>query len=494
MTAVDDYINMIKANDEGSALLAKLVAPTLKNCPFVDVIREGMNGLAVLRVPERRLVMVHSDAGDRLRLDPADHARSLVDRLVSAAIEVGASPVAFANVIDANDADREVLTSIGDALAEEADSHGLAIMNGELAILGSRVNCPANVSGTMISFVEKSPALLRRRSITVHDAERRGRARQVRMAVFDPEGLPVYINSDGVGTKMEFHERAGKPVPAAHDFAAMNLDDAVKIGARVKVLSGVLERKSARAYARVHLGMEMSLERSLGISVRLTPEYVGARIVGYKPGAPALNLSGSAVSVIDEKYLANPLVPRAGEYLVVIAGKPNPRSNGITDKRKAMVEWMGLDWHKSRLGASFLDYLATPSTVLYPVFRELADAGLATSFYHMSGGAFNGKLARPLAKHGLFVDMAMGSLFRPDDRERALQLISNTPNEVAYAKWPMGNDGFITTKDPEAAIRKIAEHGLEAKVVGVLEKNPLLTGVQIHGLPGGQPAICYPGK
>jgi phosphoribosylaminoimidazole (AIR) synthetase len=314
------------------------------------------------------------------------------------------------------------------------------------------------------------------------------------MAVFDPEGLPVYINSDGVGTKMEFYERAGKPVPAAHDFAAMNLDDAVKIGARVKVLSGVLERRSGRAYARAHLRMEMSLERSLGISVRLTPEYMWTRIAGYKPGAPALNLSGSAVSVIDEKYLANPLVPSEGEHLVAIAGKPNPRSNGITDKRKAMVELLGLDWHKSYAGASYLEYLSTPSTVLYPVFRELADSGLATSFYHMSGGAFNGKLAKPLAKHGLFVEIMFANLFAPDSRERLLQLSSNTPNGVAYAKWPMGTDGFITTKDPSAALAAIRKRSLRAEVVGVLEKDPILTGVQISGMPCGEPAISYSGR
>jgi phosphoribosylaminoimidazole (AIR) synthetase len=235
---------------------------------------------------------------------------------------------------------------------------------------------------------------------------------------------------------------------------------------------------------------------SLDIGVCIAEEDVGGRIVGFSPESPAFNLSGSVVSTIDEDYLKNPLVPSAGEYLVAIAGVPNPRSNGITSKRKLMVDMLGADWHDSRMGRAFLGYLATPSTLFYPVFRELADQHLATSFYHMSGGAYNGKLARPLAKHGLFAEIDSTQLFQPDWRESAIQHLSGTSNENAYQQWPMGNDGFITTSEPEKAISVIERRGLKARVVAKLEViRGGKTGVLLKGITGSDDAdVYYSGK
>jgi hypothetical protein len=53
-TSLDSYIEtVIKVGDEGSALLARLCAPTLRNNCFVEVLSEGMNGIAGMRFPEK---------------------------------------------------------------------------------------------------------------------------------------------------------------------------------------------------------------------------------------------------------------------------------------------------------------------------------------------------------------------------------------------------------------------------------------------------------
>ncbi|MBI5880537.1 hypothetical protein HZB90_00230 [archaeon] len=427
MGEVDKYIaEVVGKGDEGSALLAKLVAHTLKNCSLVDVVREGMNGIAVLRVPEGHKVMVHSAGGNHEESEPALHAASLVDMLVAQAKVVGAKPVAFANVIDASTSDRVVIYEIGAALKARADRYGLAIMNGEFAILGERVNCSANISGTMISLVDESSAVFKESCFTQHGDV------AFQASLFDPKGMAVYMNSDGVGTKMEFYERKGDVSFAGIDFAAMNLDDAVKLGAVAKVISGVVEMNGCDIAPQITISkMEKMLCNRLlrsHVTGDLRSEFVGDRLRSYEEGVPAFNVSGSTVSVIDEEYLKHPLVPSAGEYLVAIADMPNPRSNGITSKRELMNKVLGIRWHKTKIGRAFLDYLATPSTLLYPVFRELADNRLATSFYHMSGGAYKGKLARPLAKHGLFADIDGTQLFRPDWRELAIQHLSGKSN------------------------------------------------------------------
>ena len=183
---------------------------------------------------------------------------------------------------------------------------------------------------------------------------------------------------------------------------------------------------------------------------------------------PAYNLSGSVVSIIDEEQLRNPLRPKVGDAIVAISGKPNPRSNGITAKRKIMIDRFGLEWHTTPEGKDYIEYLGEPSIVLYPVFRELLDRGLATSFYHMSGGAYEGKLAQPLAKEGLFARLE--GLFEPDRREEFFVEASGMSVRDAYRKWPMGNDGFITTINPEGAINLISSHGYKARRVGIIAR------------------------
>ena len=66
----------------------------------------------------------------------------------------------------------------------------------------------------------------------------------------------------------------------------------------------------------------------------------------------------------------------------------------------------------------------------------------------MSGGAFNDKLAKPLAEHGLFAKVE--NLFEPHPVD--VKLMGDTLLEDAYATWPMGVDGLFTTSNPEAAI------------------------------------------
>jgi len=483
---IDRYIaDVIGRGDEGSALLNQLTNPTLRNYEFVDVLEDGMNGLAVLRVPKDHLVAVHSLGGDPALLDSSDHASSMIDNLVKSAKKEGFTPIAFSNVIDARDGKTEEVRKIGEALRGKADEESLAILNGELAILGKRVNCAANIMGTMISLAPRSGdtkegIFLRKTGIP--------------FAVFHPRSKPLYINSDGIGTKTEFYERAGKFTTAWNDFAAMNLDDTVKLGATAQVLSGVVETRKGRKDKGIPFNLinhhAKFTGNMMGLYSILHCSDVGERIRGYNDDWSTLNLSGSVVSTIDEERLRNPLRPSAGESLIAIRGNPNPRSNGITDKRKMMVHLFGERWHETPEGKLFLEFLAEPSTILYPVFTELIQRNLATSVYHMSGGAFKGKLARPIAKHGLYVNMK--DLFLPDYRELALAGAGFTSAEVAYSKWPMGNDGFVTTKDPERTIRDIRKMGLEARVVGQLEMTDK-TGVRLE-VPTTGEFVEYSGR
>lgn len=483
MPAIDEYLKeVVNKGDEGSALLAKICSRTLRNSQFVDVVREGMNGLAVLRLPRDRLAVVYSLGGNPDIEDMKLYAESLVDRLVAGSENIGATPVGFANVIDAREINLGLVETLGNSLARRAEHFKLAILNGELAGLGDRVTIPANMSGTMISTIprgSREPGVFTSNGITY--------------AVFDPEGKPVEINSDGTGTKPEFAERSGRlhlPLP---DSLAMKIDDAMKFGAEVRVVSDVAETNGFNPM-EILKAEALGLGNTLGFYYTIQHENVGRRIRSYKDGVNALNLSGSAVGIIDESVLSNLPRPSAGEYLISIRGRPNPRSNGITDKRKIMIEMLGLEWHKTKEGKIFLEFLEEPSTIFYGLFRELWEKNLATSFYHMSGGSFDGKLAKPLAKHGLFAKIE--NLFPADWREYTIAGKRFTPAEAAYAKWPMGNEGAVTTFSPEQTLDFIRYYGLECRIVGQLEtaKNGR-TGVELAGIKSSYGRnVYYSGK
>src|SRR3989344_767475 len=470
MPAIDEYIKeVVNKGDKGSALLAQICSPTLSNSSYVNIIREGMNGLAVLRFPKDKLVVVHSIGGNPHEKNIGKYAESLVDRLAAGSEKIGATPVGFADVIDAREINLNLVENFGNSLARKADSYKLAILNGELAGLGDRVTVPANISGTMISMVprgSRNPGIFRHENIIY--------------SVFDHEGEPVCINSDGTGTKPEFAERSGRIANSLRDSLAMKTDDAIKLGAEIKVVSDVGETNGFNP-KKIWEAESLCLGNVFGFDYIIQHENVGERIRSYKDGIDAFNISGSAVSVIDESILRNLPKPSEGEYLIAIKGKPNPRSNGITDRRKIMVELFGLEWHETEIGKFFLEFLEEPSTIFYGLFKKLKENNLATSFYHMSGGAFDGKLARPLAKHELFAKLE--NLFPADWREYAIAGKRFTSAETAYAKWSMGNEGFVTTSTPKEAINCINLFGLEGRTVGYLESaRDGRTGVELEGI------------
>lgn len=473
MSKVDRYIEeVIRQGDKGSSYLASSAAPTLANGNHVEILSGGMNGLAVLRIPDDQLCGAVSIGGDPSILDSREYAASVVDRAVALAKKNDFTPIGFTDIIDASTGDPKELRTIQDSIVERANHHRIPIMNGELAILSERVIGGANITGTVIGICSN-----KRRSFP-NPLDNPG------IAVFDPQGQAVYANCDGIGTKGEFGERDGTPEIGLRDTTAMKTDDLIKFGGRFMAMcegveyAGDIDRTKFTQMAH-------TLGKELGGIVTLSFEDMGGRIQGYKPGALATNLSGTSFSTIDEHQLQNPLKPQAGEYLLAIRGEPNPRSNGISERRELMVKAFGREWHQTKEGQLFMPFLKQPSTILYPLFRDLIDRGYATSVFHLSGGSYDGKLARPIAKERLHVKLE--HLFTPDWRDIAMAGMGFTSAKAAYTKRPMGVDGFVSVHGDNVnfALDCVREHGLEGRVVGQLEKaRGYRTGVSLTAANG----------
>lgn len=480
MNKVDKYIEeVIRQGDEGSSYLALSAAPTLVNGDYVEIMEDGMNGLAVLRIPNNKLCGAMSIGGDPSITDPREYAASVVDRAVALAKKNDFTPIGFADIIDSSTGNIEDLQAMQEAIIERVNHYKLPIINGENAILGDRVIGVANITGTIIGTSPEDRKVFPNHLDTG-------------IAVFHPNGQAIYVNCDGIGTKGEFGERDGTPEIGLQDTTAMKLDDLIKVGGRfVAMCEGV---EYAGDIERVKfLQIAHNLGNELRGSVVLSFEDMKGRIQGYKPGALATNFSGTSFSTIDEHQLQNPLKPQVGEYLIAIKGEPNPRSNGISERRELMVKTFGREWHKTEEGKLFMPFLKQPSTILYPLFRDMVDQGYATSVFHLSGGSYDGKLARPIAKEKLYIELE--HLFAPDWRDIAMAGMGFTSAKTVYAKRPMGVDGFVSVHGDNVnfALDCIREHGLEGRLVGRFEKaQGYKTGVSLTATNGEQ--LYFQGK
>lgn len=488
--ARDKYVTeVIESGDLISNMFAaKLIGPTLKYNSNVKSFSSGMGGLNYAEIPEGWLAVVHSAGGDPRKTDLTDYGNSVVSRLVKQAEAIGAEPICISDVVDMQKADTELAEYLALAMAGAAKEYYVSFVNGEYAILKERVR-DVNVSGTMISKIKQSEL-----DLSPGDPISILKTDKDSYALFDAGNDVIFITSDGVGTKMKDYELLTLLKPAEileivnrpiEDFYGMTFDDLVKRRAKARVVSGVIETRGdipvggMEKYARKR-AKELN---ALGI---MQYENLGERISGFGKDGSAFNVGGSVVGTLSRRNISDPPKSGSGNYVIVLRSKnPNPRSNAMTARNEALdiigkdwCEKYGVnEWWNTPEGGLFLEFVTTPSAILYPVFYKLLESGYATNVYHPSGGAFDGKLAKPLAKQGLIA--YLDNLYAPDWRDITLGCALGTTAEDEYRKKTMGNDGIITTKNPIETIKMIESFNFEGKLAGRINKEGKRTGAVI---------------
>lgn len=465
----------------GSRILREGAAKTLTR----DFVTQVGGSLHALKVPLDYVLVAHFTGGDMRVREGASYAESVFHALLKQARSIGATPIATASVIDAQSTNDAFVQRVSDAYSALATEHRVAILNGELANYGAMVNGDCNIAGTMLSLVKRDAQYIRNLPGTF---ETEG----TKFFAFDPSGKFVWMNSDGTGTKPLIACRF--PTDKNYegivdDVFAMQADDWAKFGMARRgsgpvALCNLLSANGNVPFAKM-LARAESIARKMGCTSLFEQEQVGDRLIGPHGEKNPFSISGTLVSVFDEQDLAQIPRPQAGDSLIAIKANGG-RSNGFTDRRKYMVEMLGENWHETTDGKVFGEYLTRPSIVFYPIFVELISKGLASAVFHMSGGAFRDKLGGVLAKQGLYVEIGVGNgdeqLYRPDPCE--IKFASRFKTTDAYTKFAMGNEGFVSTKNPSEALRILRTLGLEAKVVGTLEKRAEIGGLKFKAFNG----------
>jgi len=473
---IDPYMLDIAEKDVSSARLAELALPTLEH-DYVKKIIPGKNGLSFLQIPPEFVLVGHSSGGDYSIQNPSDYAVSVVKRLVRDSRKIGALPVAMADVIDARSTDLDFVDSVGIPMADLAQKYGVAILNGELAKYGAMMNCPCNITGTMLGLLNRRAAYADQGVFEVDG---------IKYFVIDPKGKMIWMNSDGTGTNTLIKGRFGKFNLSYDDMLAMLADDKAKFGGGAVALFGLLEHNRADFPVRQVLEYADGRAREQGLVSILQPELVRNRLVGPHGEKIVYNMSGNLVSRVDNDITEKMPKPKAGDYLIAVKGFG--RSNGFTDRRNLVAEWFGNNWHKTQGGAWFGEFLSKSSIVFYKDTVDLFNKKIISLFTHMSGGAFRDKLAKQIKKFGFYAEIGLADgspqLYKPDPREAAIA--AQFKLEDAHTKFAMCNEGFFVAVDgkQEEVLAELKARGYEAKIVCRLEEGKGRVGLKFRASCG----------
>ena len=318
-------------------------------------------------------------------------------------------------------------------------------------------------SKIMTSAADKTFANRKGTSTVVKILEKQGLHRIITISA---GGLKLMLNSDGVGTKVQFAERTGKHDTMAYDLFAMLCDDAVRYGAEPVALSNVLDvnmldRVTVQGLAK---GM-VKAAKDAGVAV-VSGEIaeLGARIGGY--GKFNYNWGGTVLSIVRKQLSGQGM--KEGNRIVGLEEK-GFRSNGISLVRKIMEKAYGPGWHTQKKGARTLgDMALTPSRIYARAALQMFDD--AKGIVHITGGGIPGKLGRLLATKKLGAEIT--DPLPPCDMMLLCQKLGGVDDAEAYKVWNMGQGMLIITSRPEKILSTAAKYKIRAKIIGKLTGGP----------------------
>ncbi len=301
-----------------------------------------------------------------------------------------------------------------------------------------------------------------------------------------PAGTLMNIGFDGVGTKMELAERVNNHKTIAYDLFAMVCDDAVVRGAEPVLIGSILDVNSLGRGDEIYIEQVKQLaEGYIGAAKAANVAIVngevaelGNRVSGY--GNFNYNWGAAVIWFAKKDRMFTGREIKEGDSLVGLREK-GFRSNGLSLVRRIMKNTHGENWHQVswKVGNdSLADLALTPSKIYTAAVVDMFGGydrepkveihGVA----HITGGGVPGKLGRVLRPSGL--GAVIDEPFEPSDFMLYTQALGNVADEEAYKTWNMGQGMIIVTPKPEAVIGVAKVHGIDAKQIGYVTKDPTI--------------------
>lgn len=308
------------------------------------------------------------------------------------------------------------------------------------------------------------------------------------LEVPEPEGLIFDQQGDGIGTKVKVSQGTSSYKGAAFDLTAMAADDASAKGLEpVLMTTGLNVNRFTdrnKPYAEQLAQGAVLAARTARLALYGGETAVlGDLVKGY--GSPDVNLhfiwEGTVHAVGHKSREIDGSKVRPGMAIVGL-NEPGLRSNWITKVRNTLGEEYGYRWYKKSFetsdGVTTLGEAVLRGSTLYtPVLMDatggydLRVEGRAAveGASHMTGGGIV-KLTEMLAVSGYGADI--DDPYEPPEIMKKVLELAQLPDEVAYQTTHMGMGMDVVTSQPDELIDVAKENGVDAKVIGMVTKEP----------------------
>ncbi len=298
-----------------------------------------------------------------------------------------------------------------------------------------------------------------------------------------PDGTMLNIGFDGVGTKAELALLAGKYDTLAYDLVAMVCDDAVVRGAEPVLLGSILDTNSLGtdqtrlkiieelADGYVKAAREANVAIINGEVAQLGDMVGGGKDFGFNWGSALVWFGHKSKMITGHKV-------KVGDSLVALR-EPGFRSNGFSLLRKVLSDKFGSKWPDQKLhGQSLIDIALQPSIIYTKAVCDMFGGASPTQPHkvelhgvaHITGSGLPGKLGRALKPSGLGANIT--DPYEPSPLMLYAQEIGEVSDTEAYRTWNMGQGMVLITPQASKALQVAQAHGLEAKIIGKVTKQP----------------------
>jgi phosphoribosylformylglycinamidine cyclo-ligase len=297
-----------------------------------------------------------------------------------------------------------------------------------------------------------------------------------------PAGTMLNLGFDGVGTKAEFAERAGRYDTLAFDLLAMVCDDAVIRGGEPVLVGSILDVNSLGTGDRLAIIKQLAdgytrAAAAAGVAI-INGELaqLGSRL-GGDAGDLHLSWGASVLWFANEHRLLDGTDVRPGDCIVGLA-EPGLRANGISLVRHTLEAKYGPKWHEHDLGGTpLIDLALAPSIIYTKAILDLLGGwsldqparAKVHALAHITGGGLPSKLGRALKPSGL--GATIDDPLPPPELMLHCQQLGQISDREAYRTWHMGQGMAIITPEPHTVLAIARSHHLEAQVIGTVTES-----------------------
>jgi phosphoribosylformylglycinamidine cyclo-ligase len=310
-----------------------------------------------------------------------------------------------------------------------------------------------------------------------------------------PRGYIITGGMDGVGTKVVIIDAAGNFQDAASNLLAMTAMDITRYGGLPLVFLNILDVRSLgdvgserfKACKQIMWGLWKEAANNRFVILNGETAELGLCVGSENPSAKVMfNWGGCMLGVYHPQKMILGDTIKPGQIIIALAD--DFRSNGISSARKALAIKYGAEWWNNPKAVSDILAAASPS-VSYDRMLNAAHgwfSGFENDFkplikmhliVHLSGGAFESKLAKDFLKP-LGLSAVLPNLFKPPKIMRKCAQWRGMSSWECYKTWN-GGQGAVVVVDKDKAgefLRLAKKYGIAAKVAGeILPKQKSFT-------------------